>query len=169
MNSKFGRSFMTWPITYGKAFLFLPYFNQGSLYYQCATKSTLRGLQSLQNKALRIIYTKRHWVNTDSAHSTSRLLPIHERNKLTLLKYAHLKSLNCANLRDTRKDGLRSAKKTYLKTTIPRCTNYEKSFIHRSGILWNNLSDEMKQIPNMNTFKTCTKSELLLGNINFPE
>lgn len=147
----------------------LPYFDQGSLYYQCANKNILSGLQTLQNKALRIIYTRRQWVNTDTVHKTSRLLPIHERNKLILLKHAHHKALNNVNLRDIRKTGLRSSNKTFLKKEIPKCTSYERSFIHRSTILWNNLSEEMKQIPNMNSFKTHTKTELLLGNINFPE
>lgn len=147
----------------------LPYFDQGSLNYQCATKNTIKGLQSLQNKALRIIYSRRDWISTDSAHKTNRLLPDTERRKYALLKYAHTKSLNKVNLRDVHNVGLRSSKKPYLKTTISKNTNYERSFVHRSATLWNTLKDEMRLIPNMNSFKTHTKAELLLGNINFPE
>lgn len=147
----------------------LPYFDQGLLYYHSANAGPLKGLQSLQNKSLRIIYTKRNWHGTEDAHRNSNLLPIKDRYKLTLLKYAHRRSFNRENIKKTRDTRLRSSNKTYLKTEIPKNATYERSFTHRSSLLWNTLKDEMKAIKHMKPFKTRTKTELLLGNINFPE
>lgn len=147
----------------------LPYFDQGLLYYHSANVGTLKGLQSLQNKSLRIIYTKRDWLGTENAHKISKLLTIKERYKLALLKHAHRKSFKKDNLKVPRDIRLRSSSKIYLKTDIPKNAIYERSFVHRSNSLWNTLSDEIKSIKHMKPFKTRTKAELLLGNINFPE
>lgn len=92
-----------------------------------------------------------------------------------MLTHSHVKSTSHAliytasNLRESRcTTGLRSTKKTFLKTNIPKC-EYEKSFVFRGATLWNTLLDDIKSLRTLNAFKTWTKSELLLGNINFPE
>lgn len=146
----------------------LPYFDQGLLYYHSANVNSLKCLQSLQNKSLRIIYNK-DWSGTENAHSKSKLLFIKDRYKSVLLKYAHKRSFKKENLKVSRDARLRSSNKIFLKTIIPQKNSYERSFVHRSAILWNTFSDEIKSIKHMKPFKTRTKSELLLGNINFPE
>lgn len=147
----------------------LPYFDQGALFYSSANKNTLCSLQILQNKSLRIIYPRREWRGVAYAHTTSRLMKIEDRCKLAMLKYAQQRSYNKSHLRKSGQKGLRSDQKKLLKTNKPNNTLYERSFVHRSAIMWNNLSEDIKTSPNLNAFKTRTKSELKLGNINFPE
>lgn len=147
----------------------LPYFDQGALFYSSTNKKTFCSLQTLQNKSLRIIYPRKGWKGTSHAHTTSRLMLIEDRCRFAMLKYAQQRSFTNSNLRKSDTRRLRSDKKKLLKTSKPNCVIYEKSFVHRSSIIWNNLSEEIKLSPSLNAFKTRTKCELKLGNINFPE
>lgn len=147
----------------------LPYFDQGALFYSCANKKTQQSLQTLQNKSLRIIYPKKEWIGTAHAHKASRLMLIEDRCKFAMLKYAQVRSLDVSNLAVSGPNRLRSSKKKLLKTNTPNCRAYENSFVHRSSSIWNKLPEEIKLSPNLQSFKTRTKCELKLGNLNFPE
>lgn len=131
-------------------------------------KKSLGSLQTLQNKSLHLIYPQREWLVIANAHKAGRLTFIDDRCKFAMLKYAHERSFDVTNLCVTGPNRLRSKKKRLLKTNTPNCRAYEKSFVHRSPILLNNLPEEIKS-PNLKSFKTRTKCELKLGNINFPE
>lgn len=147
----------------------LPHLDQGDLFYSCANTKTLQSLQSMQNKALRIIYTKKTWDNTQAAHTKSKLLYLEHRRRGSLLKYAHKLSYNPDNLKNAPSRLLRSSGKTYLKTTAAKTSKFERSFTHQGVKLWNQLSDDLKAIRNYKLFKTRIMRELLLGNLNFPE
>lgn len=67
----------------------MPYFDLGDLYYDVANKNHLQGLQVLQNKCLKIIYTRKNWVNTDEAHKRSNILSTRNRRIFALIKYGH--------------------------------------------------------------------------------
>lgn len=123
----------------------------------------------MQNKALRVIYSKKAWKGTNQAHITSGLLYLEQRRKASLLKYAHNLSYDHTKLKDTPTRNLRSAGKILLKTPAPKTKKYERSFYHQSLKMWNDLPEDYKAIRNFKLFKTRVKSELLLNNINFPE
>lgn len=147
----------------------LSLFDLGCLFYHCSNKNTLQGLQTLQNKGLRIVYLKKNWPGTDIAHKNCKLLTIKARRELYLLKYAHLRSFNHLNLKNHSSRNLRSASKMMLNSIIPRNRTYEKSFIYQSTRMWNHLDEEIKLIRNYKAFVTRVKMELLQNKLNFPE
>lgn len=67
----------------------LPLIDQGSLFYDSASKEVLKGVQSLQYKSLRIFSGRKEWKGTSATQSKFRLLSTSQRRKLNLLKYAH--------------------------------------------------------------------------------
>lgn len=129
----------------------------------------LSSMQTLQNKALRIVYSKKEWPGTEAAHSNCKLLTISKRRELYLLKYAHTRSYDPENLKPQPTRNLRSMRKTMLKTQIPKNRNYERSFVHQSPTMWNKLDQEIKTIRNYKLFVTRVKLELIQNNLNFPE
>lgn len=147
----------------------LPYYDQGDVFYSCANKTLLHSLQVLQNKALRAIYPKKHWVGTHQAHIKSKLLYLNQRRNTSLLKLAHSLSYNPCNLKQPNIRILRSSRKTLLKETAAKTKKFENSYVYQSVMQWNKLSEDLKSIRNFKLFKTRVKCELLLNNINFPE
>lgn len=101
-------------------------------------------LQILQNRALRIIYSKKDWPGTHEALSQNRLLTIDNRRALSLLKFAHNRS-DCTNmLLSPLRRNLRSASKIYLNFTRPGTTKYAKCSIYKNISMWNSLDEEPK-------------------------
>lgn len=147
----------------------LTFYDQGDIFFHAGNKDQLKGLQTLQNKSLRIIFGKKDWPGTNVAHKRCNLLKIDDRRKLSLVKFAHQNSHNPLNLKEHSRHELRSNKRILLKENPIRSSKYEKSFIVASVRLWNGLSEELKSIFNTYAFKTRVKKELLQGNINFPE
>lgn len=146
----------------------IPFFDQGSPFYTSANKNSLKALQSLQNKALRIIYTKKKWPGTEIAHSECKLLNTDDRRTFFMLKYAHNLSYNPVNIKPPTGRALRSSNNIILKSCVPKNTKYEKSYIYQGIRKWNSLKEDLKQIRTHNSFKTRVKTELLLNNLNFP-
>lgn len=139
----------------------LCYFDQGSLFYHSATVHDLKQMQVLQNKCLRIIYSKKNWDNTENAHKSNNILTCHNRRILFLLKRAHVLAFTPGNLKDHSIRSLRSMRKLLLKE--PRCHNckFEKSYISTGIKLWNCLTEDIKSIRNLENFKTRVNLELL--------
>lgn len=46
---------------------------------------------------------------------------------------------------------------------------YEKNFLHKAILLWNDLSNTFKMIETVKLFKLRVKEEMKLNAINFPE
>lgn len=93
-----------WTISQREALLLykssiLPYFDQGSPFYSAANQRSLLPLQTLQNKALRLVYKRRDWPGTDIAHAQSKLMSTRNRRNFFLLKHAHDRSYNPQNMR----------------------------------------------------------------------
>lgn len=77
----------------------LPFFDQGSPFYISANKNSLKSLQSLQNRALRIIYGKKNWPGTENAHKECKLLNTDDRRNFFLLKHANTLSYDTNNIK----------------------------------------------------------------------
>lgn len=65
----------------------LPYMDIGDLFYSSANLENLNGLQVVQNKALRIIISKKNWQSTETAHTRCRLLKLRIRRNKSLSYY----------------------------------------------------------------------------------
>lgn len=147
----------------------LPIADQGSTFYGSCEIGRLKNLQSLQNKALRTILGKKHWVNTATAHSDCSLLYLEDRPRMFLLKSGHLQSFIPSNLVRHQPRSLRSTRKILLKSDRPRNSKYEKSYVHTRTWYWNMLPEDLKKIRIVENFKTRIYKELVLGKLNFPE
>lgn len=60
----------------------LPYMDLGCVYYINCESSRLNALQTLQNKALRMIIGKKEWIDTEAAHSRCNRLQLTNRRNL---------------------------------------------------------------------------------------
>lgn len=69
--------------------MIMPYLDIGDIYYNSGMKEQFKGLQTLQNKGLRIIWGKRDWPGTEAAHNECKLLPSNMRRQGNLVKYGH--------------------------------------------------------------------------------
>lgn len=146
----------------------LPYFDQGSLFYNSCNKEYLNSLQSLQNKCLRLVYSNNNWPGTIAAHTQSNLLNMSDRRHLMMLKYAHIKSFKRANLKDHAIRSLRSNRKVLLREQKSNNAKYEKSYISLSSKMWNSLLEPVKHL-NLYAFKSRVQHEMMQGKLNFPE
>lgn len=120
----------------------LPYLDQGNPFYVFTYQNSLNSLQTLQNRALRIVYKRREWSGTDQAHNNSRLLNAKWRWIFFPLKHGHFLSYNPQNMKFMSKHTLRSNNNLYLKTTLPKTRKYKKSFTFQSLRLWNQQSED---------------------------
>lgn len=147
----------------------LPFFDQGSLFYNCATVEVLKGLQTLQNKCLRIVVGKKEWEGTEATQKKCKLLSVSNRRIFCHLKYAHKLSYIQTNLREEHTRSLRSNRKVLLKEPRSNCRQFDRCFVYKSVKWWNSLPEEFKKIRNIFQFKQRVKIEMLMSKINFPE
>lgn len=146
----------------------LPYFDIGQLYYDSCTKAELAKLQSLQNRCLKVIYTKKKWPGHETAQRESNLLPLHMRRNLNLLTLAQKLSFIDENLEPQKSYKTRYNQQKLLKLIRPKTKKYEDSFIHKSKRDWNKLKTELKEIQDARVFKTRLKLEMASNPHNFP-
>lgn len=147
----------------------LPFIDQGSLFYDSASKETLKGIQSLQYKCLRIVTGRRKWEGTRITQSKFGLLSTGNRRILNLLKYALKLSFTPGNIKEEHSRSLRSNRKLLLKDQRSYCQRFDKCFVYKSIKLWNNLPEDCKKVRNIHMFRIRIKQEMLCNNINFPE
>lgn len=88
--------------------------------------------------------------------------------KLSLVKFARIRSHQVENKRIERRSNMRSNTALSLKVNPIRNRTYEKSFVNVSTTR-NRLPQELKLIQNTQDFKTRVKCELLQGKLNFHE
>lgn len=88
----------------------LPFYEIGSIFYNCCDKNNLAGLQNLQNKSHKVIIGKRNWNGIDQAHIKCGLLKTESRRIINLLIHGHqpynplpLESHEMRSLRPNRK------------------------------------------------------------------
>lgn len=163
------------PLIEGKEALLLyksyiiPYFYLGNLWYNAANEQIVRGLQTIQNKCIRIIYGTKCKSNIEKALTELNIFKIQDRSKLSLLKHAHVMSRTPGNLVKHTGRSLRSNRRKLL--AIPRANNskFEKSFLKKAVKYWNALPEDMKKIIIIHKFRTRVAAQLRQGNLNFPE
>lgn len=174
MLDLFTNALINWQLEFRDSLLLyksgiLTFFDQGDIFYHAASKDQLQGLQTLQNKCLKKIFMKKDWPGTENTHKRCNLLYVADKRKLSLVKFAHIISYRPENMREERRQNMRSNTVLLLKENHVRYEKYGKSFINISSQLWNRLPQVLKVINNTQVFKTRVKSELLQGKLNFPE
>lgn len=135
-----------------------------------AASQILHGLQIIQNRALRVIYHKKQWNGTENAHNAASCYCLYHKKTWTVWNMpTNYPITQIIPWKGMIGPYSRSTTKTYLKTVLARNSKYERSFVHQSARKLNILSEEHKAIRIFTHFKTWTKTELMLGNFNFPE
>ena len=124
------------------------------MYYSGCNKKSLNYLQSLQNRAIRIICKMKKRTNTDNKLLELGLSKIEDIQLLAILNYGFEKSFN---------DGLLDTRVLPTRSHIPvrrqLCENhstinaFRKSFIYKSTQYWNNLHNDYHNCINKNEFK----------------
>lgn len=147
----------------------LPYFDLGDLFYDSARADQVRGLQTIQNKCLKIIFGTKSVTNLDDLYVQSRLLKTKDRRILSILKFGHRLSYVSTNLKEHGERSVRSTRKLQLKIPRAHKGKFEKCFVYRACKLWNQLPEVIKKLRLMYNFVTRVKRELLLQKLNFPE
>lgn len=110
----------------------LPYFDLGDIFYDSANADQVRGLQTIQNKCLKIIYGTRSKYNLEELHVKSKLLKAKDRRILSLLKFGHRMSFISTNLKEHGERSVRSTRKLSLKESRAHRNKFEKSFVYRA-------------------------------------
>lgn len=149
--------------------MILSYFDLGDIFYNSGNLVNLKSFQSLQNKALRCIYTDHAEYSTKELHKKANLLLLHERRKLNLLTAAHSHKIPQFQLCKMSNRNLRSNNKLLLSVPFQRSHKFTKSFVVQAISLWNWLPDKLKSSTEVKLFKTWVQSELKQGKLNFPE
>lgn len=103
----------------------------------------LNKLQTLQNRAVRIVYTLPRRSNTDSYAKKCHLLPLLKRRKLHLIQLASWMAMT-EQYRDLRPGSTRSCDqgKKKLKVIFPRRNKIKRSFLYQGSVIWNDLPSE---------------------------
>lgn len=112
----------------------------GDVFYDCASVSYLNKLQTLQHRALRVIFylSSRH--NTDELDNMLNLLKLETRITLHLIQIAHWMSQQSMyvdqRLLPTRAD---ATGRKMINLEVLRREIYRKLFRYNSAKYWNNL------------------------------
>ena len=136
--------------------------------YGFSSKGTLKTIQVLQNRILKILYNKDWYTPTDVLHRELNLLQITDIFKLALLQIVYKQTNNLLpdsfneyfRTRDTiHSINTRNASKLHI---VKSRTNFGKNRVKSKGAyLFNNLPDGIVQSQSLNTFKKKTKAFLL--------
>lgn len=151
--------------------MILSYFDIGDIFYYSCKQSLLNRMQTLQNNALRYVFTNKIGMTVEEMHNESGLLLLSNRRKLNQSTLAHKHNISQFVYDNLKHPSLRSNLRITL--LVPRANNrcFENSFLLKGIKLWNNLSKSLKSIPIYETklFKTRVRKEMYGSKINFPE
>lgn len=148
--------------------MILPYFDVGDIYYNSANNELLKGLQSLQNSALRLILGRKNWPGSEQAHAECNLFQTRKRRIYNLIKNGQKLSFTGSNLKSQNIHSLRSSRKILLKEQKAKSKKVENSFLYKSRKFWNQIPEDLKKIRDWSAFKLKLKLEMKQNNINFP-
>lgn len=126
----------------------------GDVFYCTTNKAHLCKLQTLQNRALRVIYKLGNRENTDSNHDKMGIMKLESRRKLHTIQLASWLATQ-EQYRDlsTLSTRAHSVGRRNLKLERINKSQYQKSFLHQAGILWNDLPTEIHCIKDQEKLK----------------
>lgn len=145
----------------------LSYIDYNFLMYTSARKQYQLKLQTLQNKAIRIILRLPRCTNVDSHHVSLKIWHVETRYRLFLLKYAYsIAHSDRGDLMDSR--DIRTRSHDGMLFTVPaRCTSkYMNSFIYLAKMSWNCLNPEVQLSQSIESFSSYIKRMLTRDEIS---
>ena len=149
--------------------LVLPHLDCLDIAYMVATKEVLRKLQLIQNVACRVILKANNRDNVRTMHEQLGLLDLATRREMHLSFTCHkvVYSEGCSSLNTFfvplsvggRRDTMRSNGKN-MKVPNMRTCKGRNSFSYRGPNYWNDISNDLKMIEKISTFKEGYSKEL---------
>ena len=152
--------------------LIQPYFDYCSPLWDTCAKTLKDNLQTLQNRAARVISGENYDVRSEDILQSLKLdsLDVRRKKLKSVLLYKVLNGISAPCLRENlvrlnvlpRGYELRDSE-TDLKLPKPKTNFLKRSFQYSASTLWNDLSTEAKKATNLNEFKR------LISNVPFVE
>lgn len=132
--------------------MILSYYDIGDIFYNSCTKSDLKKLQTLQNRALKIVYLKNSDHTIDSLHQKADLHTLQSRRNLNLVALVHSKKIPALSQMKVSQRPTRSASRMLLAVPFSHNNKYCNSFVYKAIQLWNNLPEKLKLLPHTTYF-----------------
>lgn len=141
----------------------------GDVMYIGASKTDLRKLQLIQNRALRIVNLAPRYTSNISLHQKYNVHPLYVRRNNNLLKAVHtfiLHNVESLNLPWSTNDGdpqnanvriTRQMSTPYLPLPLPRTVRFKESCAYKGPKLWIDLDLNIRSVSNHNRFKVLLK------------
>lgn len=141
---------------------FIPYIDYILLFSYLFSKKDFKKLQVLQNNCIRIAFGLSKRTNVDGLHCKLGLLHVEHRRYLLLMSYMYRQAAYLPHITQANDMvSTRASHKRNFKVMRPVHTKYEKSHLHQGHLLWNELSLEYQNMPDLSWFKRRLKNHLL--------
>ena len=143
--------------------MILPILEYGNIFITAASKENRRKMQTLQNRALKVIHQVDRYYETDLIHDGSNLLKLRYRREQHLLQFMYTKR-NDQSLRKPRRKGVitRAGTKCNFQLRKPNTEKYKRCSSYVGPKLWNRLPLSAQISDNGTIFKQKVLSILKL-------
>lgn len=147
--------------------MILPLIDVGDFFYNSAGSKYKSKLQTLQNRALRVIYKMERRTTTDQAHNDMEMLKLQERRCLHLLQIAKWMAEN-PNNRDTRNLSTRAhaTGRKNIRMCKPNSQRYLQSYHYKASGLRNSLLTVAHNIRESDKFKKIVTEYIKAGSVS---
>lgn len=112
--------------------MILSYYDIGDLFYNSCTKLEIKKLQSLQNKALRIIYLDHSNYDTATLHQKAGLSTLQARRNLNLIRLVHSRKIPALCSPKVSQRHTRSSSSTLFSVPFSNNCKFRNSFVLKS-------------------------------------
>ena len=139
--------------------MILPMLEYGDIFLVGSLLEDRKKLQVLQNKELRCVLNKDRDTSTVELHEEAKLMKLKYRRERHLLNYMFDMAQNKANLKNTKRSGVktRSSNKKLLKIRRPVTEKFKKSLAYRGPKKWNQLPEDLQNLVSKNQFSSNVK------------
>ena len=138
----------------------LPYFDQGDILYHDAFIKDVGKLQKLQNRAIRICLNENNRQHVSNLHNSIGIPLLQYRRIYHLSIYAFTRTISVEYL-DALPIITRRRNAPLLKSFKSNFKVVDRSVYLQTATVWNNMSTEMRNIDNLESFKKVQKQKLI--------
>ena len=140
--------------------MILPLIDYSDIVYATGNAGNLKKLNTLQNKAIRIIGKMRKRTNTDEKRNKLKILELKKRRLIHSLQYAY-KLSQIQTQRKVHGKNTRFSKEKFILNTLPvHSDTYAKSFDYKSRVYWNNLPKSVHKLRDKKEFNCFIKRNI---------
>lgn len=140
--------------------MILPYLDFGLGFLGSTPEKNLKRLQILQNKILKCALCKASGFSTRLFHKLAGVLLVKDRIRFNTLVLIHLDNINnstlfpVTNRKTVTNPRTRTTNTILLELTRPQSDQFHRSFCYQGVLEWNNLSNDFKNSPSLQSFKS---------------